>query len=383
MARHECVCGESSSHVEHGGRVQSIWARLQETGLLSKWAFLFPRWNWDEFRCEKVTARKAPLDQLRLVHSSTYVTFFAVSPTACLKMEASELPVKSFVQLPCGGIGIDSDTYFNDNSTQLASRVAAGSLIELATSVMEGRIRNGFACIRPPGHHAERDQAMGFCFFNNVAICARQMQVKYPQQRIAIIDWDVHHGNGTQLCFEDDPNVLYLSMHRHDNGNFFPGTGAVTDIGRGQGKVRIPFLQTVRIIFRDSPSIFPFLGMSCETRNTWPLGGSSSSRSFNTSNQLWSSSLPGSMPEYGMPMPWEGEIYCVLFFNTRIIGMRSLPPCLATWPVSWWTSPAEKSSSRWKAATIWRRSPTRQSSVSGWVDGGGGDGIFTFFFGKL
>ncbi|KJH42197.1 histone deacetylase family protein [Dictyocaulus viviparus] len=232
MARHECVCGESSSHVEHGGRVQSIWARLLERGLVQ--------------RCERIAAKKASLEHLRMVHSPTYVTFFAVSPTACLKMEASQLPLKSFVQLPCGGIGIDSDTYFNDATTQTAARVAAGSLIELASQVAENRLRNGFACIRPPGHHSERDQAMGFCFFNNVAITARYLQNKYPQQcaRIAIIDWDVHHGNGTQLCFEEDPSVLYLSLHRHDNGNFFPGTGAVTEIGRGAGKgfsVNVPF----------------------------------------------------------------------------------------------------------------------------------------------
>ncbi|PIO74609.1 histone deacetylase family protein [Teladorsagia circumcincta] len=175
MARHECVCGESSSHVEHGGRVQSIWARLLERGLVQ--------------RCERIAAKKASLEQLRMVHSPTYVTFFAVSPTACLKMEASQLPLKSFVQLPCGGIGIDSDTYFNDATTQTAARVAAGSLIELASQ-------------------------------------------------------DVHHGNGTQLCFEEDPSVLYLSLHRHDNGNFFPGTGAVTEVGRGAGKgfsVNVPF----------------------------------------------------------------------------------------------------------------------------------------------
>jgi acetoin utilization deacetylase AcuC-like enzyme len=112
--------------------------------------------------------------------------------------------------------------------------------------VAEGKLRNGFAVIRPPGHHAERDQAMGFCFFNNVAIAARHLQQRYADRcrKIAIIDWDVHHGNGTQLCFDSDPNVLYLSLHRHDNGNFFPGTGAVTEVGQGAGKgftLNIPF----------------------------------------------------------------------------------------------------------------------------------------------
>ncbi|KAL3989896.1 Histone deacetylase domain family protein [Acanthocheilonema viteae] len=232
MARHQCFCGNNRNHVEHGERVQSIWSRLQECGLVEK--------------CERVFARKAPLEMLRTVHAATYVTFFAVSPTACLKMEPSQLPVKSFVQLSCGGIGVDSDTYFNDASTQLAARIAVGSLAELALQVAESRLRNGFACIRPPGHHAEYNQAMGFCFLNNVAITVKYLQQRCAEQcsRIAIIDWDVHHGNGTQICFEADPSVLYLSLHRHDNGNFFPGTGAVTEIGVGSGKgytVNIPF----------------------------------------------------------------------------------------------------------------------------------------------
>jgi acetoin utilization deacetylase AcuC-like enzyme len=232
MSKHQCLCAENQNHVEHGGRVHSIWARLQERGLVDT--------------CERIAMRKASLDLLKLVHSPTYVTFFAVSPTACLKLDPSELPLKSFVQLPCGGIGVDSDTYFNDASTQLAIRVAVGSLVELASQVAEGKLRNGFACIRPPGHHAEREQAMGFCYFNNVSICARYLQQRYGSvcRRIAIIDWDVHHGNGTQLCFESDPSVLYISLHRHDNGNFFPGTGAVTEVGVNEGKgftVNIPF----------------------------------------------------------------------------------------------------------------------------------------------
>ena len=232
MSKHQCLCGENKNHVEHGGRVHSIWARLQECGLVDQ--------------CERICMKKASLEMLKLVHSPTYVTFFAVSPTACLKLDPSELPLKSFVQLPCGGIGVDSDTYFNDANTQLAIRVAVGSIIELSTQVIEGKIRNGFACIRPPGHHAEREQAMGFCYFNNVSIATRNLQQRYSSQceRIAIIDWDVHHGNGTQLCFESDPSVLYISLHRHDNGNFFPGTGAVTETGKDAGKgftVNIPF----------------------------------------------------------------------------------------------------------------------------------------------
>uniref|UniRef100_A0A914Y316 histone deacetylase n=2 Tax=Panagrolaimus TaxID=55784 RepID=A0A914Y316_9BILA len=232
MSKHQCLCGENQNHVEHGGRVHSIWARLQECGLVDQ--------------CERISMKKAALELLKLVHSQTYVTFFAVSPTACLKLDPSELPLKSFVQLPCGGIGVDSDTYFNDANTQLAIRVAVGSIVELSTQVIEGKLKNGFACIRPPGHHAEREQAMGFCYFNNVSIATKNLQQRYSSlcEKIAIIDWDVHHGNGTQLCFESDPSVLYISLHRHDNGNFFPGTGAVTETGKDAGKgftVNVPF----------------------------------------------------------------------------------------------------------------------------------------------
>lgn len=121
MSKHQCLCGENHNHVEHGGRVQSIWSRLIESGLVNQ--------------CERVGVRKAQLELLRLVHSATYVTFFAVSPTACLKLDPAELPLKSFVQLPCGGIGVDTDTYFNDASTQLAIRTAIGLLVELASQV--------------------------------------------------------------------------------------------------------------------------------------------------------------------------------------------------------------------------------------------------------
>ena len=89
--------------------------------------------------------------------------------------------------------------------------------------------------MRPPGHHAEPNQAMGFCFFNNVAIAARLLHTRLGLQRILVVDWDVHHGNGTQQIFYSDPHVLYMSLHRHDDGNFFPGTGAATECGAGAG----------------------------------------------------------------------------------------------------------------------------------------------------
>lgn len=100
-----------------------------------------------------------------------------------------------------------------------------------------GELRNGFAIIRPPGHHAEYEEAMGFCYFNSVAIAAKQLLANpaTATQRILIIDWGVHHGNGTQKVFYENAQVLYISLHRHDNGNFYPGTGAPFEVGSGPG----------------------------------------------------------------------------------------------------------------------------------------------------
>lgn len=124
-------------------------------------------------------------------------------------------------------------------TTGAAARTATGSLIDLCAKVAQNRLRNGFAIIRPPGHHAERNQALGFCYFNHVAVAAKSLRLKYGIDKLAIVDWDVHHGNGTQAAFEDDPSVLFISFHRHDDGNFFPGTGALTDVGQGEGKFLI------------------------------------------------------------------------------------------------------------------------------------------------
>jgi acetoin utilization deacetylase AcuC-like enzyme len=114
-----------------------------------------------------------------------------------------------------------------------AAVLAAGAPLALADAIMAGEIRNGFALVRPPGHHAENDKALGFCLFNNVAILARYLQGQYGLEKIAIVDWDVHHGNGTQHTFESDPSVLYASTHQYP---FYPGTGAASEQGEGKGK---------------------------------------------------------------------------------------------------------------------------------------------------
>lgn len=141
-----------------------------------------------------------------------------------------------------------SSLYVNEHSAY-AARLSCGGAIEICDAIASGRIRNGFAIVRPPGHHAEPHKSMGFCFFNNVAVATRVLQQKYPNtmRKILILDWDVHHGNGTQRAFEDDPNVLYISIHRYDeDGSFYPGStyGNYDSCGTGPGEgksVNIPW----------------------------------------------------------------------------------------------------------------------------------------------
>ncbi|XP_057570606.1 histone deacetylase 5 isoform X12 [Hippopotamus amphibius kiboko] len=247
MLKHQCMCGNTHVHPEHAGRIQSIWSRLQETGLLSK--------------CERIRGRKATLDEIQTVHSEYHTLLYGTSPLNRQKLDSKKLlgPIsqKMYAMLPCGGIGlhphsrlppaggtlkpallppqVDSDTVWNEMHSSSAVRMAVGCLVELAFKVATGELKNGFAIIRPPGHHAEESTAMGFCFFNSVAITAKLLQQKLNVGKVLIVDWDIHHGNGTQQAFYNDPSVLYISLHRYDNGNFFPGSGAPEEVGGGPG----------------------------------------------------------------------------------------------------------------------------------------------------
>lgn len=128
---------------------------------------------------------------------------------------------------------LDPDTYVSSRSFEVAL-LAAGAAIDLARCVVRGEASSGIAVVRPPGHHAEAHHAMGFCLFNNVAIAARALQAEEGVEKILILDWDVHHGNGTQHAFEDDPSILYISTHQFP---YYPGTGAANELGieRGTG----------------------------------------------------------------------------------------------------------------------------------------------------
>lgn len=127
---------------------------------------------------------------------------------------------------------LDADTMVSPKTFD-ASLYAAGGAIAGVDAVMHGRAKNAFAVVRPPGHHATRERAMGFCLFNNVAIAAKYAQNKYKDiERVAIVDWDVHHGNGTQGIFYDDPTVFFFSMHQYP---WYPGTGSRGETGHGRG----------------------------------------------------------------------------------------------------------------------------------------------------
>jgi acetoin utilization deacetylase AcuC-like enzyme len=134
---------------------------------------------------------------------------------------------------------LDPDTATSAGSYE-AARLAAGALLTTCEAILAREVENGFALVRPPGHHAERERAMGFCLFNNVAIAAAWLR-RRGVGRVAIVDWDLHHGNGTQHLFERDPDVLYVSTHQYP---FYPGTGAAEEVGRGEGAGRtlnLPF----------------------------------------------------------------------------------------------------------------------------------------------
>jgi histone deacetylase 6 len=150
---------------------------------------------------------------------------------------------------------IDSKAFYEHDSlyvspqTTESALLSCGGVIEASLAVARGDLKKTFAIVRPPGHHAEPDRPMGFCFFNNVAVAARVVQQLTPIKRILILDWDVHHGNGTQRAFNDDPSVLYISLHRYEDGRFYPcgPFGGMSSCGEGKGlgySVNIPWAES-------------------------------------------------------------------------------------------------------------------------------------------
>nr|XP_057931808.1 polyamine deacetylase HDAC10 [Doryrhamphus excisus] len=159
-------------------------------------------------RCVSIPVQEATDDNILLIHSKEYLE--AVKKTPYMTLE----DLKDFT-LQYG------DVYFHPNIYHCA-KLAVGAALQLIDAVMTGKVRNGMALVRPPGHHSMRSAANGFCVFNNVAIAAKYAQQNYGVQRVLIVDWDIHHGQGVQYAFEDDPSVLYFSWHRYEHQKFWP-----------------------------------------------------------------------------------------------------------------------------------------------------------------
>jgi len=162
---------------------------------------------------KEVPVRRAAADDLTLVHSPGYVS------------QVESTSGQDFSRL-------DMDTTTSSGSYE-AALLAVGGLCQAISMVVSGELDNAFALVRPPGHHAEMDRGMGFCLFNNVAVGTRYAQESLDLERILIVDWDLHHGNGTQHSFEEDPSILYFSSHQYP---YYPGTGANNEVGIGRGE---------------------------------------------------------------------------------------------------------------------------------------------------
>jgi acetoin utilization deacetylase AcuC-like enzyme len=199
-------------HEECPERILDIYNEFNACGL------------WDQF--VGVPSRIASPEELALAHNKAHCKDMAKLSKASHRSKREE--------------ELWSDSVYCNEHTYFAATLSAGSLLSLVDSVCsdDDRVRNGIALIRPPGHHAEHNQAMGFCIFNNCAVAARYAQQKFGLERILIVDWDIHHGNGLQNIFIDDPSVLYFSVHRYDNGSFYPGgkAGGPGECGTGDGE---------------------------------------------------------------------------------------------------------------------------------------------------
>jgi len=186
-------------HPENASRLIKTVEHLEHTGMMEQ--------------LSRISPRAATVEELSTVHAPGYISY-----------------VETFAQ--GGGGALDPDTIVSPGSYNAALK-AAGGLIEAVDAVMAGEVKSAFALVRPPGHHAVRWEAMGFCLFNNIAVAARHAMDKHRLERILIADFDVHHGNGTQEAFYSDPRVLYFSTHQYP---FYPGTGRVDETGEGSGK---------------------------------------------------------------------------------------------------------------------------------------------------
>ncbi|XP_052179798.1 histone deacetylase 5 isoform X2 [Diospyros lotus] len=210
MCKHFCL--EDETHPEMPDRILTIWEKLQ-SALIHQ-------------RCVVLSAKEAEDEYIAAVHTRKHIDL--IKNISSRKFESRRKKVAAKF----------NSIYFNEGSSE-AAYLAAGSLLEVTEKVAKGELDSAFAIVRPPGHHAEVDKPMGFCLYNNVAIATKFLLDKHELgiNKILIVDWDVHHGNGTQKMFWKDPGVLFFSVHRHEFGTFYPASddGSHIMIGEGPG----------------------------------------------------------------------------------------------------------------------------------------------------
>lgn len=185
-------------HPEQPQRIAKIFSKHKQLGLVE--------------RCQQIPARLATEEELTMCHSVQHVELMKSSSV----MKSRDLHK----------LGGEFNSIFFNNQSFHSAQLAAGGCFNAVERILRGEVSNGVAIVRPPGHHAERDSPCGFCLFNTAALAARHAQkISHPASlRVLILDWDIHHGNGTQHLFEDDDSILYISLHRYDNGVFFPSS---------------------------------------------------------------------------------------------------------------------------------------------------------------
>jgi len=187
-------------HPERPERLMALIARLEQSGLRAQ--------------MDECAAKPASLETIERVHAAGHAE----------RIDRAAAAGEDVVDSPDANLSM---------KTYDVARLAAGGALTAVERVMSGDWKNAFVAARPPGHHAEENLAMGFCFFNSAAIAARALQAEHGIERVAIVDWDVHHGNGTQHLFDKDPSVFYASLHQYPH---YPGTGAESERGRGDGE---------------------------------------------------------------------------------------------------------------------------------------------------
>ncbi|CAI5785321.1 Hist_deacetyl domain-containing protein [Podarcis lilfordi] len=210
MTSHKLLWDDPVCDIEVPERLSSCYERLKCYNLVE--------------RCVSVPVREGTEEEVMLVHSSDYLETVKRAP----KMTEEELRKTS----------AGYDAVFFHPTTYRCAKLAVGGTLDMVDAVMSGKTRNGMALIRPPGHHSQRNAANGFCIFNNVAIAAKYAQRKYGLRRVLIVDWDVHHGQGIQYIFNEDPSVLYFSWHRYEHQQYWPTLreSDYDSVGQGKGK---------------------------------------------------------------------------------------------------------------------------------------------------